>query len=69
MSLQERELLENTSYCLKACLFFFYFYLVSDHKCAVVVLLLQGHRVYGHLLLHPTEEQPSDHVSAHLPPC
>lgn len=40
----------------------------SDHQRAVVVLLLQAHRVHGHLLLHLEEEQPPDHLPSHLPP-
>ena len=43
--------------------------LSPDHPCPLVVLLLQAHRVHGHLFLRPTEEQPSDHLPPHLPPC
>lgn len=42
--------------------------LLTDHKRPMVVLLLQAHRVHGHVFLHPTEELSSDHVPPHLPP-
>lgn len=43
--------------------------ILADHSCAVVVLLLQVNRIYGHVLLHPAEEQPPDHIPARLSSC
>ncbi|XP_070442335.1 very long chain fatty acid elongase 5 isoform X4 [Equus przewalskii] len=40
----------------------------EDRRSPLVVLLLQTHRVHGHLLLHLAQEQPPDHGPARVPP-
>ncbi|EDL26358.1 ELOVL family member 5, elongation of long chain fatty acids (yeast), isoform CRA_b [Mus musculus] len=40
----------------------------EDHPRPLVVLLLQTHRIHGHLFLHPSQEQPPDHRAPCLPP-